>query len=65
MLNSLHDRLLARPILQEYDTSTEDEPAVNPAELESQQLGTTLWKSQKLVGGRRTLGIGDVPSECR
>ena len=45
-------RLLARPILQEYDASTV-ELAVHPAEFA--KLGTTLWKSQKRVGGKRTL----------
>ena len=57
-------RLLARPIPQEYDAFTVEELGVNPANqfgnLTDSGSGnlanhTTLWKSQKLVGGNQTL----------
>ena len=48
-------RLLARPILQEYDASTVDVLAMNPSEFGNLANRTTLWKSQEPVGGKRTL----------
>ena len=48
-------RLLASPILQEYDAFTVEELGVHPAEFRKQANRTTLWKSQKLEGGKRTL----------
>ncbi len=53
--------LLARPILQEYDAFTV-ELVVNPAKFGNLANRTTLSKSQKLVGGKRTIANGDEPS---
>ena len=55
VITTVTARLLARPILQEYDASTVEELGMNPAESGKLAAGTILWKSQKLVGGKRTL----------
>ena len=48
----------ARPILQEYETSTVNKLGMHPAESGNLANRITLWKSQKRVGGKRTLAQG-------
>ncbi len=44
--------------------STVDELSMYPAEVESLAAGTSLWKSQKPVGRKRTLGTMDGIRNC-
>ena len=55
-------RLLASPILQEYDAFIV-ELAMNPDDSGNLANRTTLWKSQKRVGGKRNIQIG-WPESC-
>ncbi len=55
--------LLARRILQEYDDSTVDEPAVNPAEFWNFANRTILWKSQGVLEGSEVFFV-DSQESC-
>ena len=48
-------KLISQPVSPKVDAISTVELAPHPAEFGNRTASTSLWKSQKLVGGKRTL----------